>query len=68
MANRSLVYENTLVYEVKPNRVVPASISAYRMRSNMRYSLVVPRTLNQAGDLAFSVAAPRLWNTFNQNL
>jgi len=48
--------------------IVSASTSAYRMRSNMRNSLDVPRTLNQTGDLAFSVAAPRLWNTFNQNL
>jgi len=48
--------------------IVPASTSAYRMRSNMRNSLHVPRTLNRTGDLAFSVAAPRLWNTFNQDL
>ena len=34
----------------------------------MRNSLDVPRTLNQTGDLAFSVVAPRLWNTFNQDL
>jgi len=47
--------------------VVSASTSAYRMRSNMRNSLDVPRTLNRTGDLACSVAAPRLWNTFNQD-
>jgi len=29
----------------------------------VRNSLDVPRTLNRTGDLAFSVAAPRLWNT-----
>jgi len=34
----------------------------------MRNSLNVPRTLNRTGDLAFTVAAPRLWNTFNQDL
>jgi len=34
----------------------------------MRNSLGFPRTLNRTGDLAFSVAAPRLWNTFNQYL
>ena len=34
----------------------------------MRNSLDVPRTLNLTGDLVFSVAAPRLWNTFNQDL
>jgi len=34
----------------------------------MRNSLAIPRTLNRTGDLAFSVAAPRLWNTFNQDL
>jgi len=45
--------------------LVSASTSAYRMRSNMRNSLDVPRTLNRTGNLAFSVAAPRLWNTFN---
>jgi len=50
------------------NMVVSASTSAYRMRSNKRSSLGFPRTLNQTGDLAFSVAAPRLWNTFNQDL
>jgi len=48
--------------------IVFASTSAYRMRSNMRNSLDVPRTLNHTGDLAFSVAAPRLWNTLNQDL
>ena len=47
---------------------VSASTSAYRMRLNMRNSFDVPRTLNRTGDLAFSVAAPRLWNTFNQDL
>jgi len=50
------------------NMIVSASTSAYRMRSNMRNSLDVPRTLNRTGDLAFSVAAPRLWKTFNQDL
>jgi len=50
------------------NMIVSASTSAYRMRSNLRNSLEVPRTFNQTGDLAFSVAAPRLWNTFNQDL
>jgi len=50
------------------NMIVSASTSAYRMRSNMRNSLDVSRTLNRTGDLAFSVAAPRLWNTFNQDL
>jgi len=50
------------------NMIVSASTAAYRMRSNMRNSLDVPRTLNRTGDLAFSVAAPRLWNTFNQDL
>ena len=49
------------------NMIVPASTPAYRMRSNMRNSLDVPRTLNQAGDLAFSVAAPRLWNALKCN-
>ena len=34
----------------------------------MRNSHDVPRTLNRTGDLAFSVVAPRLWNTFNQDL
>jgi len=34
----------------------------------MRNSLDVPRTLNWTGDLAFSVAAPRLRDTFNQDL
>jgi len=47
------------------NTIVPASTSAYRMRSNMRNSLDV---LDQTEDLAFSVAAPRLWNTFIQDL
>jgi len=42
------------------NMIVSASTLAYRMRSNMRNSLDVPRTLNRTGDLAFSVAAPRL--------
>jgi len=42
------------------NMVVSASTSAYRMRSNMRNFLDVPRTLNQTGDLVFSVAASRL--------
>ena len=48
--------------------IVTASTSAYRMRSNIRNSLNVPRTLNRTGDLAFSAAGPRLWNTFNQDL
>jgi len=34
----------------------------------MRNSVEVPKTLNRTGDLAFSVAAPSLWNTFNQDL
>ena len=50
------------------NMTVSASTSAYRMRSNMRNSLDILRTLNRTGDLAFSVAAPRLLNTFNQDL
>ena len=50
------------------NMIVSASTSVYRMRSNMRNSLDIPRTLNRTGDLAFSVTAPRLWNTFNQDL
>jgi len=50
------------------NMIVSALTSAYRMRSNMINSLDVPRTLNQTGDLAFNVAAPRFWNTFNQDL
>ena len=48
------------------NMIVPASTSAYRMRSNMRNFLDVPRTLRRTG--TFTVAAPRLWNTFNQDL
>jgi len=48
--------------------IAPVSTLAYRMRSNMKNSLDVPRTLNRTGDLAFSIAAPRLWNTFNQDL
>ena len=36
--------------------------------SEMRTSLDVPRTLNRTGDLAFSVAASRLWSTLNQDL
>jgi len=50
------------------NMIVPASTTAYKMRTNMRNSPDVPRTLYQTGDLAFSVAAGRLWNTFNQEL
>ena len=50
------------------NMIASASTSAYRMRSNMRNSLDVPRTLNRTGDLAFSVTAPRFWNTLNQDL
>jgi len=50
------------------NMIVPASTSAYRMGSNMKNSLDVPRTLNRTGDLAFSVVAPRLWNTFDQDI
>jgi len=38
------------------------------MRSNMRNSLDVSRTLNRTGDLAISVVEPRIWNTFNQDL
>ena len=34
----------------------------------MRNSLDVPRTVNRTGDLAFSLAAPTLGNTFNQDL
>ena len=32
------------------------------LRSSTRNSLVVPRTRGKAGDAAFAVAAPRLWN------
>ena len=48
--------------------IVPTSTSAYRIRSNMRNTLDAPRTLNRTGDLAFSVASPRLWDTFNHDL
>ena len=34
----------------------------------MRNPLDVPRTLNWTGDLVFSVAAPKFWNTFNQDI
>jgi len=50
------------------NMIVPATTSGFRVRSNMRISLDVPKTLSRTGDLAFIVAAPRLWNTFNQQL
>jgi len=50
------------------NMIVPASTTAYKMRSNMKNTLDVPRTLNRTGDLALSVAAPRIWNTFNHDL
>ena len=33
------------------------------LRSSTSNSLVVPRTRGKAGDAAFAVAAPRLWNT-----
>ena len=48
--------------------IVSASTSAYRTKLNMKNSLDVPRTLNRTGDLAFSVAVPRLSNTSNQDL
>ena len=40
------------------------------LQNEIKYenSLDVPRTVNRTGDLAFSVAAPRLWSTFNQDL
>jgi len=65
-----LTYE-TVTGDAPPylmNMIVPASTLGYRMRSNIRNSLDVPRTLNRTGDLAFNVAAPRLWNIFNQDL
>jgi len=40
----------------------------YRRRSNKRTSFEGPRILNRTGDLAFSVAAAILRNTFNQDL
>jgi len=59
---------STTTGSVSANMIVPASTSAYRLRSSMRISLDVPKTLSRSGDLAFSVATSRLWNTFNQDL
>ena len=38
------------------------------LRSSSSNALVVPRTRGRAGDVAFAVAAPRLWNTLPHQL
>ena len=48
--------------------ILPATTPAYCTRSTLRRSLHVPRTLNRTGDLAFSVVAPNLWNSFDHEL